>query len=518
MAECQGIDPLCWGADAANSLFGGMVEGLYDGAVELAKIIGTWWMEVPPPNLNSPGLNLLQQDLSWFVWVFAVIGFFIGLIRLVMTEDVRSGAVNLAKPIINLVLATGVYMAAVPILLTAGDETARWLLDRSTEGNSSMDMQILIPSTGALAGNHGVAFVVYLLMLLGAGVNFMFMIFRNLMLVILMAFIAVVAAASGTESGNQAWRKANGWLIALLLFKPVAAGIYALGFRLMIDDTDISQNSDLGAGMVSALTGLLILVLAALALPGLIKFIVPAAAVGSGGFSGGAALSGAAGVAAGAAVLATGVGAGAMAARGGAGALTATGAGTSTGAGSSAGAAGSSGASLGAGGSGGGSSSAGAGPAGGASSAAESAAGTAPAAGGAGSGSSTGAGSAEGGASPQTTGATGGTAAAGAAAEAGPSTGATSEGSAAPGAPSSASGAPTSTSAASGADGAPAAGGAPTGAESLGAGSSGVAAGGASERGQWAEAINRYTQASQAGSQAAEGARVDRVLDDEGDR
>ena len=51
-----------------------------------------------------------------------------------------------------------------------------------------------------------------------------------------------------------------------------------------------------------------------------------------------------------------------------------------------------------------------------------------------------------------------------------------------------------------------------------GAGASGAAAGGAPARGQWAEAINRYTQASQAGTQAAEGARVDRVLDDEGDR
>ncbi|WMY79999.1 hypothetical protein [Citricoccus sp. I39-566] len=481
-----------------------MVEGLYDGAVELAKIIGTWWMEVPAPNLDSPGLNLLQQDLSWFVWVFAVIGFFIGLIRLVMTEDVRSGAVNLAKPIINLVLATGVYMAAVPILLTAGDETARWLLDRSTAGNSSMEM--LVPATGAMASNYGVAFVVYLLMLLGAGVNFMFMIFRNLMLVILMAFIAVVAAASGTESGNQAWRKANGWLIALLLFKPVAAGIYALGFRMMVNDTDLSQTSDLGAGLVSALTGLLILVLAAFALPGLIKFIVPAAAVGSGGFSGGAALSGAAGVAAGAAVLASGVGAGAMAARGGAGALTAGGAG----AGTSTGAAGSSGSSLGAGGSGG-PSSMGAGPAGGASSTGESAAGTGPTAGGAGSGSSSESGATERGASTDSSSSAPSGASVDGASPSGSAAGGSDAGASRSGSPSaSGAGAPPASGATSGAP-------ATTGDQASG-GSAGTATGGASNRGKWAEAINRYSQASQAGSQAAEGARVDRALDDEGDR
>lgn len=479
--------------DAANSMFGGMVEGLYDGAVEMAKIIGTWWIEVPPPNLNSVGLGLLQQDLSWFVWVFAVIGFFIGLIRLVMTEDVRSSAVNLGKPIVNLVLATSVYMAAVPILLTAGDETARWLLDRSTEGNSSME--ILIPSTGAMAGNHGVAFVVYLLMLLGSIVNFMFMIFRNLMVVILMAFIALLAAASGTESGNQAWRKANGWLIALLLFKPVAAGIYALGFRMMVDDTDLSQTSDLGAGMVSALTGLLVLVLAAFALPGLIKFIVPAAAAGSGGFSGGAALSGAAGVAAGAAVLAGGMGAG-MAARG---------AGTAA----AGGASGSGGGGLAAAASGGGQ------PTGGTGTSAAASGGTT--AGGAstttgGSSTSSATGTANG---TSAAGSDGGTTSTRGSASAGASTTGGSEagtGQAASGAGSSSAGQTTDSSApassgAGVATGAPAASGA--------AGQDGSAERGG---GRWAEAINRVSQAGQAGSQAAQGARVDRVLDDEGEQ
>ncbi|VXC17307.1 conserved membrane hypothetical protein [Citricoccus sp. K5] len=499
MAECGLTSVGCHIGELANSAFEGMVEGLYDGAVEMAKIIGTWWMEVPPPNLDSVGLNLLQQDLSWFVVIFAMIGFFFGLIRLVMTEDVRSNAVNLAKPLFNLVLATGVYMAAVPILLTAGDETARWLLDRSTDGDSSMEM--LIPATGAMASNYGVAFVVYLLMLLGSGVNFMFMIFRNLMLVILVAFIAVLAAASGTEGGNQAWRKANGWLIALLLFKPVAAGIYALGFRMMIDDTDLSQTSDLGAGLVSALTGLLVLVLAAFALPGLIKFIVPAAAAGSGGFSGGAALSGAAGVAAGAAVLASGVGAGAMAARGGAGVATGSTTAAAVGGGDPSGAL----------------SSSGGGPAGGAPSTAEIVSGTTTAASGADGGSSTGSEAAAGGTSAGGSTST----ASGASAEGGSSGGSAAGGNAPSGESSSTAGATQGSSAASGAEtttGDQAGAGSAAGGAPAGAGMTDTAAGGSSGSGRWAEAINRYSQASQAGSQAAEGARVDRAVDDEGDR
>ncbi|QCU79611.1 hypothetical protein E7744_14930 (plasmid) [Citricoccus sp. SGAir0253] len=512
-----------------------MVEGLYDGAVEMAKIIGTWWMAVPPPNLESVGLSLLQQDLSWFVWVFAVIGFFLGLIRLVMTEDVRSGAVQLAKPIVNLVLATSVYMAAVPILLTAGDETARWLLDRSTEANSSLDspnlsaaMEVLIPSTVALNGNLGVAFVVYLLMLLGAIVNFMFMIFRNLMLVILMAFIAVLAAASGTEAGNQAWRKANGWLVALLLFKPVAAGIYALGFRLMVDDTDFSQNSDLGAGLVSALTGLLILVLAAFALPGLIKFVVPAAAAGAGGFSGGAALAGAAGVAAGASVLAGGMSAGALAGGAGRGGMGTAVAAASTGSGGAGGGrpAGGGGGAAPGGSPSGGSTAPGASATAGGSDSAGSASGAAPAAGtdsvgGAGTG-AFGAAEASGSSSAAApTGASG--------ADSTASTTSSSSNSSGPGGSSAAAGSTAGGAAARGA--APGTAGRPSGSAGTGQPASGSAGGapvapaqggGAAEgRGRWAAAVNRVNQAAQAGqgaSQAAQRARVDRVLDDEGEQ
>lgn len=71
---------------------------------------------------------------------------------------------------------------------------------------------------------------------------------------------------------------------------PVAAGIYALGFRMMIDDTDLTQTSDLGRvgfGPHRAAGPRL----GGFRAPGLIKFTDPAAAAGSRGFSGGEAQS-----------------------------------------------------------------------------------------------------------------------------------------------------------------------------------------------------------------------------------
>src|SRR5699024_12329977 len=142
----------------------------------------------------------------------------------------------------------------------------------------------------ALMSLSGAAFLIYILLLIGAVVNFVFMLFRNIMFLVLIVFIVVLAASSGTEAGQQAWRKANGWLLALLLFKPVAAAIYALGFRLLRQNASTEGYDEIMNGLVSSLTGLLVLILASLALPAPIKFVVPAAAACAGAFSVGPAL------------------------------------------------------------------------------------------------------------------------------------------------------------------------------------------------------------------------------------
>ena len=127
----------------------------------------------------------------------------------------------------------------------------------------------------------------------------------------------MVAASTGSVSGKQAFQKINGWLIALLLFKPIAAGIYALGLRMMNQDSEIDGLGGELQNYAAAMTGMLILALAGLALPALIKFVAPAAAMGAAAFGGGAAVAGAATVAAGAAVVAGTGGAAAPAVAGG---------------------------------------------------------------------------------------------------------------------------------------------------------------------------------------------------------
>jgi len=331
--SCAWWDAVCHGGEAvgkiADTALADFIESIHSAAVHVMDLVGTWWMNVGGPDFESDSVSGLQDNLSYFVWMFGVLGFLIAVAKLAITQDPKSSAVSIGGQLFRMILAGGVYMTAIPLLLEAGDETSIWLLEQAHGDDAETGFSGLLGSSAALMSLSGAAFLVYLLLFLGAIVNFVFMLFRNVMFLVLIVFIVVLAASSGTEAGQQAWRKANGWLLALLLFKPVAAAIYALGFRLLRQNSSTEGYDEIMDGLVSSLTGLLILALASLALPALIKFVVPAAAAGAGAFSGGAALGATAGVAAGAAVIAGtgGAGAGAATASGSGGsAATATGA------------------------------------------------------------------------------------------------------------------------------------------------------------------------------------------------
>lgn len=376
---CGPRDFTCWGArgagnisegvsDAAESVAGSALESvaqsLADGAVTFLQMLTSWWMNTPAPDTEQPAVVQIQQDMGYFVAAFAIIGFLFGLARIILTMDPKKIMTTFA-PIVTLIVVTGVYATGISLLLEAGDGTATWLLDRATEEEANLEV-LAAPVASIGAGQIGVFLLCALLVFLGSVMNFLLMIFRDVTILVLLAFLPVIAASTGSQSGKQAFTKANGWLLALLLFKPIAAGIYALGLRMMSQDSEF-EGADVAEGWdnyANAMTGMLILALAGLAMPALIKFVSPAAAAGAAAFSGGAAVGGVAAVAGGAAVIAGTGGAGAAAGAGSA-------AGASGGGGAAAGggqAAASSGGGMGAAGTGGsGAAGSGAGAAGGSS-------------------------------------------------------------------------------------------------------------------------------------------------------
>ncbi|MGO1755782.1 MAG: hypothetical protein ACTHZ6_15730 [Brevibacterium aurantiacum] len=322
MSDCSWYEVGCKVGNVVSDGVGAIAHDLLVRAGNAITFLNEGWLSWSPGiDTESNAVAQIQANLWWYTGAIAILGMLLALGRMVLSNDFKS-LIGVAKPIVNLIIVTGTYAVGIRLLDDAGNELAVWLFEQieaNYDGSVGLDalviMIVMKPEhvTAAIGG----ALIVGMLALLGSVVLFAFMIFRDVMVLIMLAFMPTLAASTGTETGDQAFKKANGWLLALLLFKPVAAVVIALGVTLMSDNTSISGEAE--GGIMRPVSGVIIICLASLALPALIKFVVPAASAGSGAFSGGAALAGAATVAGGAAVIAASAGTGGAAGAAGGG-------------------------------------------------------------------------------------------------------------------------------------------------------------------------------------------------------
>jgi hypothetical protein len=113
--------------------------------------------------------------------------------------------------------------------------------------------------------------VLAFLLLIAAIVQTILLFVRLGVMIILLGTLPMAAAASMTNWGSGWWRKHIGWMIAWLLYKP-AAGLVLFAGSAMI------SNSGTGTGAAEKIAGIGVMLLSALALPALLKLIVPATA------------------------------------------------------------------------------------------------------------------------------------------------------------------------------------------------------------------------------------------------
>jgi hypothetical protein len=305
----------------------------------------------------SPTVAFLQGSTWYLMAGLAVGSVLIAAIKMAWDQRVQPGK-DLVRSLITLVVVSAVGLNLVMMLLQAGDSFAEWIVDRSLSGGTfaeGLEQMISTPEGGVLTAF--VVIVVGILLILTSMIQIMLMVMRGAMLVLLAGLLPISAAATNTEQGKQTFQKACAWLLAFILYKPAAALVYATAFTLTGEGMTGSGDS---SGLVTVLSGLMLMLLAVLTLPALLRFISPAVgAIGGGGGGAGAAMVAAAALPTGAAMIARG-------SHGGAGAVAAGGPSGSCSSSGSRGAAGAGGASS-PGGPGGGSSSAppGAGPSGG---------------------------------------------------------------------------------------------------------------------------------------------------------
>lgn len=311
-----GIDPVC----IVGKGIGGAVSSVAGDAITaLAKAVlgalghavewaSTLWVGIgTPPVADSAGqatgtVAFLQQNLLAFTTSLAVLCTLLGAGRIVYHEHKAAQLRELGRYLVTYVLVSSAAAGAASVLIGGSDQMASWFISRASAGSGFADhlSNLLgLATTGAshvagapagftagLAATVTTAFIAIVLGIiafLATVIQIMLMLVRGGMLVLLVGTLPLVAAFSNTEMGLQWFRKASAWLVAFALYKPAAAIVYAVAFDLAGQP-----------GALALLDGVMMLVLAILALPALLRFVVPATSALAGGGGAGGILAGAA--------------------------------------------------------------------------------------------------------------------------------------------------------------------------------------------------------------------------------
>lgn len=372
LEDCGFIDLAC---KAKTGILRALFDGISQGLEKMLVLVGD--MVISPPSFTSEhqsNAQWLAGQTEYLTALLAVVSVMIGGMML-MWQRKAEPLKDILAMLIRLILISAGGVTLVATLSQASDEWSAWMLDEATAGSFN-DNLIALFALNPFSRHSGILMAILfgLLAIIAGAIQVVLFMIRQPFLILMVGLWPLSAAATNTDWGRQWFSKLTGWIAAFLLYKPAVAIIFALGLKMMKPDT-----SDTADGMLNFIQGLLLIGMSMVALPALVKFIVPStASLGSGGGGGAAAAVG--GMAAMKVASGSG-GGGARGASGGSQGASPSGAAGATGSAGSSGGASSAGGQVGAGASTGASTSAGAaGSAGGAAASGGAAAAAGPAA------------------------------------------------------------------------------------------------------------------------------------------
>ncbi|MCF3136853.1 hypothetical protein [Streptomyces olivochromogenes] len=217
------------------------------------------------------------SQTQWLVVYLAVGSLIFASVRMALERRGTAGVTAL-KGILRVILVSGAATTVVTAAAAVADDYSTFLF------NAGAQQQL--NNVGACSNGDNVQsfllLVLAFLLLISGIIHTILMYIRLGVMILLLGTLPLAAAASMTDWGAGWWRKHIGWMIAWLLYKP-AAGLVLYAGSAMI--TSGGKGGDINA----RIAGIGLMLLSAVALPALLKLVVPATAA----LGGASAMSGA---------------------------------------------------------------------------------------------------------------------------------------------------------------------------------------------------------------------------------
>lgn len=300
MGSCDNGNPV---ASAISTLFDLVFSGDPVGVIikAIANIIlagaigllGELSTGIPTLTSTDTAKDVSGQT-AWLITAIAVGSLIAAAIRMALERKAEAGTTAL-KGILRLVVVSTAGVAIAEATVVVSDDFAKHLFGQAVE--------LQLRST-VCAGDVGsieafLYLLLALLLLLSMILHIILLYIRLGVVTVMLGTLPLAAAASMSNWGQGWWRKHLGWTIAWLLYKPTVALVMYAGTRMISDGhTPGSGGTDL------RIAGIAVLLMSAIALPALLKLVMPATAALGGGSGWGRGMSAMAGGVAGG--LATG--------------------------------------------------------------------------------------------------------------------------------------------------------------------------------------------------------------------
>lgn len=295
-ANCGWGDLVCAGAEGfINSLFHGVTDSLGG----LAKSLGSFWVNTPsiPLTGKDNAVYFIRESTSWYVAALLVVSILIAAGQMMWTRKGQP-LTDLLASLLKFAIMNAASVTGVTLLLRSGDEFSAWIIGRSTDEGFDKALSTLIGpevfKSGITVGIAIFAIVMGIIAIIVAVIQIGLLIVRSAMALILVGTLPLAFSATNTSWGKQWSQKHVSWLIAFILYKPVASIVYAAAFKVFGSVGKV--DGDDGQRMMYFISGLVLMIAALFALPAMMRLIVPAvgAASGAGAMFAGAAVGSAA--------------------------------------------------------------------------------------------------------------------------------------------------------------------------------------------------------------------------------
>ncbi|MDP9793429.1 hypothetical protein J2S43_001941 [Catenuloplanes nepalensis] len=294
MPDCSNGDIVYVGAfSGLTELFDTGIDGLLRKIASAimnaaASLFGDLALNVPTLSVDDDINHKIGLQTNWLVVTIAVASLLFAAARMALERRGQPG-ITAVKGVLRLILVAG---AGSFVLIQLA-----LLSDRYTEHLFKAGVKEQLKSIASCDNADISTFLIIIigLLLLIAGLIHIVLLYIRLgVMVLLVGTLPLAAVASMTEWGSSWWRKHIAWMTAWLIYKPAVGLIFYVGATMIAyTGENAVQQKIAGCG---------VLLMAAVALPGLLRLVVPATmALGNSDGASGAVASGA-----GAAAQATG--------------------------------------------------------------------------------------------------------------------------------------------------------------------------------------------------------------------